>query len=128
MMRWDPISARTRYYLVRERKREGGHASRASMVRGGRFSSSSPNTYHLHPQDVIAALRAVYWRLAAEMDAKAEAPPQPPSSAPGEAPPDDDGRAGNALFLSFELEQLFEDLAVERAGPPPAESALLAGR
>lgn len=80
-----------------------------------------------HTQEVVSALRAVYWRLAAETDATEGSSLKPPAPAQGEGP-SDDGRAGNALFLSFELEQLFEDLAVERTGPPPAESALLTGK
>ncbi len=88
----------------------------------------------------MAALRAVYWRLAAQMDER-EPPPQPqppqpqPQSQPqsqhdeaaAQAEKEEDGRVGNALFLSFELEQLFEDLALERAAPPPDGSALLDG-
>lgn len=100
-------------------------ASQVSMSHGSIFSSSLINILHL--QEVVSALRAVYWRLAAEVDTTEGSSPKPPAPAQGEGP-SDDGRAGNALFLSFELEQLFEDLAVERAGPPPAESALLAGR
>lgn len=124
MMRWDPISARTRYYQVR-------YGRRACILRLDvlRWSSLIEPDHQTTPptQEIVSALRAVYWRLAAETDATEVSSPTPPAPAQGEEPPDD-GRAGNALFLSFELEQLFEDLAVERAGPPPPESALLTGK
>jgi hypothetical protein len=80
---------------------------------------------------VISALRAVYWRLAEQTDGKGSQPqPRPDDAGPPEEEVEEeagDGRAGNALFLSFELEQLFEDLAVERAAPPPQGSSLLDG-
>lgn len=78
---------------------------------------------------MLAALRAVYWRLASHSEEQEE-PRRRQQDGGADATregQEEQGRAGNALFLSFELEQLFEELQVERLGPPPQAASVLEG-